>query len=221
MNPAENPTVIAENVFQPLLSPNGALAIYWTGRMELVDGNWAFSQAGTPVLAEHRPLDGEAADTFPNARQLFSDLTIDQQAFASAAITWGLDGDAFAVSETVWQGDDQGSQGTYPDATRVYFGHATDDRGLTEGHAIDRADLPEGWSVIDVKVSPTGHHLLVMVEEPMAGDLSEPTARLLLITRNTGTVADVVENVESEGGPWVGPAVFDAFVEVDSDAETP
>ena len=221
MNPADNPTVVAENVFQPLLSPNGALAIYWTGRMELVGGNWGFSQGGTPVLAEHRPLDDEAEATFPNARQLFSDLTIDQQAFVSAAITWGLDGDAFAVSETVWQGDDQGTTALYPDVNRVYFGHATDGRGLTEGHALDPNDLPEGWSVIDVKVSPTGHHLLVMVEEPRAGDLAEPTARLLLITRNTGQVADVVEDVASDGGPWVGPAVFDASIEVDSEAETP
>jgi hypothetical protein len=189
--------------------------------MAQVGGDWVFGEGGTPVLAEHRPLDDEATSAFPNERQLFSDLTVDRQAFTSAAVTWGLDGDAYAVWETVWTGDDQGSQGTYPDATRVYFGHATDSRGLTEGHAIDEDDLPEGWRVIDVKVSPTGRHLLVMVEEPRAGDLTEPTARLLLITRNTGQVADVVENVESEGGPWVGPAVFDGNVEVDPEAETP
>ena len=125
--------VVVENLFQPLLSPNGALAIYWQGRMAQVEGDWVFSEGGAPVLAEHRPLDPEAESPFPNDRHLFSDLTIDREAFTSAAISWGVDGDAFAVWETVWTGDDQGAQGTYPDVTRVYFGHATDARGLTRG----------------------------------------------------------------------------------------
>ena len=150
------------HVFLPLVSHNGALAIYWDGVMARQDsGEWLFSEGGAPYLAEHRPFDETA---FPNERPLFSDLTIDRDAFTSAAITWGIDGDSFAVWDADWAGLNQASDdGTYPDPTRIYFGHATDSGGLKQDHALDRGDLPDGWRVVDVKVSPTGHDLVVMV----------------------------------------------------------
>ena len=74
---------------------------------------------------------------------------------------------------------------------------------------------------MDVKVSPTGHDLVVMVAAPLAGDLSAPTAELRLITRNTGDVADEVRSSQSDEGIWYGPAVFDGYVEVDPGTETP
>jgi hypothetical protein len=215
LNPADNPTAVAENVFQPLVSPNGGLAIYWKGRMSLVGSEWVFSEGGAPHLAEHRPLDDEADGSFPNERPLFSDLTIDREAFTSAAIAWGLDSDTYAVWNAQWTGVPQTDfRGLpYPDGTRVYFGHASDPRGLTGDHGIDPDDLPEDWMVVDVKVSPTGRHLVVMVAAPRFGQ-EAPTAELRLITRNTGSAADGVDVLESEQGQWFGPAVFDAFVEV-------
>ena len=220
IDPATAPLDTAENVFQPLLSPNGALAIYWKGRMASVDGEWVFSEGGAPQLSEHRPLDETLETPFPAERQLFSDLTIQREAFTSASIAWGVDGNSYAVSNTVWTGVNQGSSGTYPDASRIYFGHATDARGLTEVHAIDAGDVPPDWAVVDVKVSPTGRHLVVMIAAPRSGQ-EAPTASLLLIERNTEDVPDVVDPIAEGEGVWYGPAVFDGFFEVDSEAGTP
>jgi hypothetical protein len=220
VDPATDPLAVAEHVFLPLVSHNGALAIYWDGVMARQDsGEWLFSEGGAPYLAEHRPFDETA---FPHERPLFSDLTIDRDAFTSAAITWGTDGNSFAVWNADWAGLNQASDdGTYPDPTRIYFGHATDSGGLKQDHALDQGDLPDGWRVVDVKVSPTGQDLVVMVAAPLPGDLSAPTAELRLVTRNTGDVADEVEILKSDDGIWYGPAVFDGYVEVDPGTETP
>lgn len=221
LEPAENPMAEVRNAFQPLVSPNGALVIYWQGRMAHVNNEWVLSEGGAPYLAEHRPLDEEAEAPFANERLLFSDLTIDRDAFTSAAITWGLDGDSYAVWNTAWTGISQDPEGgTYPDSTSVYFGHPSDPQGLTRFHALDADDTPSDWSVVDVKVSPTGRHLVVMVAAPRFGQ-EAPTAELRLITRNTGDVADEVDILESEVGQWIGPAVFDGFVEVPADGDQP
>ena len=100
---------------------------------------------------------------------------------------------------------------------RVYFGHASDPRGLTRVHAIDRAVLPAEGSVVDVKVSPTGRHLVVTVRMPTPGDLAAPTARLLLITRNPEGVADEFTELAADDGIWYGPAAFDTYVEIPDD----
>ena len=222
IDPATEPIQRAEGVFQPLISPNGALAIYWNGLMTRQGDEWVFQEGGAPHLAEHRPFDETAGSAFPSERLLFNDLSIDRDAFTSAAIAWGTDGDSFAVWNTVWAGVNQASDGgTYPDATRIYFGHATDSGGLKQDHALDRDDLPADWSVVDVKVSPTGRDLVVMISAPLAGDLSAPTAALLLVTRNTGNVDDEVKDLKSDDGIWYGPAVFDGYVEVDPGTETP
>jgi anti-sigma factor RsiW len=217
LDPAENSMAEVENAFQPLVSPNGALVIYWEGRMAQMNDEWAFSEGGAPYLAEHRPLDEEVERPFHNERALFSDLTIDRESFTSAAITWGLDGDSYAVWETDWAGLSQDPEGgSYPDSSRIYFGHPSDPQGLTRFHAIDAANVPEDWSVIDVKVSPTGRHLVVMVAAPRSG-LEAPTAELRLVTRNMGEGDDEVEILESDAGQWYGPAVFDAYVELPDD----
>ena len=215
VDPAQDPIMRAERVFQPLVSPNGGLAIYWDGRMERSGDEWLFIEGGAPWLAEHR-LDGPDDTPFRSERPLFSDVTIDRDAFTSAAIAWSLDSDTYAVWNARWTGLPQssGEEPPYPDPARVYFGHAADPRGLTRFHAIDQGDLPAEGSVVDVKVSPTGRHLVVTFRPPLPGDLSAPTAQLLLITRNTGDVADEVEVIGSGEGRWFGPAVFDAYVEL-------
>lgn len=218
IDPAEDPILSAEHVFQPLVSPNGGLAIYWDGRMARSGDEWLFSEGGAPWLAEHRVgAAGEAP--FQRERTLFSDVTIDREAFTSAGIAWGLDSDTYAVWSAQWTGVPQssGDQPLYPDPARVYFSHASDPRGVTRIHAIDQGDLPPDGSVVDVKVSPTGRHLVVTVRMPTPGDLAAPTARLLLITRNTDDVPDDVTELGAEEGQWFGPAVFDAFVELPDD----
>jgi hypothetical protein len=222
IDPADEAIVVAPHVFQPILSPNGALAIYWDGVMTRSDsGEWLFSEGGAPHLAEHRPDDAE--DPFPSERLLFSDVTVERDAFTSAAIDWGLDGDAYAVWNVEWTGLPQSAadQALYPDAARIYFGHASDPRGLTRIHAIDRNVLPADGSVVNVKVSPTGRHLVVTVRLPTPGDLSAPAAQLLLVTRSPEGVADEVEAIAAADGQWFGPAVFDAYVELPADGSAP
>lgn len=213
-DPAAEPQATAEGVFQPLLSPNGALAIFWSGRMTRSGDEWTFSEQGAPQLAEHRP-DDAGGYTFESERGLFSDVTVDRDAFNAAAISWGPDGDSYAVWDTAWTGIPQGAEELYPDRSRVYFGHATDPRGLTQTHALDASDLPADGIVVDVKVSPTAAHLVITVRYPVAGDLEAPRADLFLVRRHTGLVRDEVRTLRSGGG-WNGPAAFDAHNEIEA-----
>ena len=210
LDPAPTALATADGVFQPLLSPNGSLAIYWKGAMDRAgDGTWRFVSGAQPYLAEH-VREGDRV-VFDDERRMFSDLSVGREAFTSAAMAWGEDGDAYAVWNVRWTGEPQSGSGEdpYPDGSRVYFGHAADARGLTRAHAIDRDDLPEGWSVIDVKVSPTGEHLVVTVAEPVGGVLDAARASVLLIERNTGNEPDEVSDLRSEPDQWFGPAAFD------------
>ena len=206
-DPAEIGTNRADGVFQPLLSSDGGLAIFWQGRMARVGEEWLFSEGGAPYLAEHDIRGGTFA--FTNERPLFSNLSLDGDAFASAAISWGTDDDAYAVWGTQWTADSPDGDTPYPDAARVYFGHATDPRGLTQGHAIDAGDLPEGAGVVDVKVSPTGRHLVITALRPIGGVQEAPSADLFLVERNTEDVADEVFTLGSADDGWFGPAAFD------------
>lgn len=209
VDPAVDALATAEGVFQPLLSPNGGLAIYWNGAMERTGDSWRFVSGSQPYLAEHRWENAEA--TFENEQRMFRDLTVGRDGFTSASIVWGEDGDAYAVWDARWTGVPQSGAGEdpYPDAERVYFGRATDPRGVTRFHAIDADDIPEDWSVVDVKIAPTGEHLVITVAEPRAGTLDAATARLLLVERNTGDKADRVEPIDARDGHWYGPATFD------------
>ncbi len=209
-DPADSPYPPAENVFQPLLTPNDRLVIFWAGRMEQSGSDWLFVEGGAPWLAESSG-DGAGGYEFVDARRLFSDLSIGRDAFASAAIAWGSDGDALAVWDVAWTGISQGPSGElYPDPSAVYFGHAADSRGLTRLHAIDEADLADDARAVDVKVAPTGRHLVISAARPRDGVLDAATADLLLITRNTGSLADVVRVLGSADRGWFGPGVFAA-----------
>jgi len=198
----------ADGVFLPILSPNARLAFYWTGVMERIGAEWLFAEGGAPYLAEHS-IGGDEPYRFTNERPLFSDVTIDRDAFRSAAIAWGPDGNAYAVWDTDWTGTPQSPDGSpYPDQARVYFGHATDPRGLTRAHAIDTDDLPDEATVVSVKVSPTGRHLAIAIQEPSGGILDPPRGRLLLVERNTGSVPDEVVTLGEREGGLVGAPAF-------------
>jgi len=206
-DPADSPFASASNVFQPLLSPNGTLVIYWTGRMDRSGDEWVFTEGGAPWLAMN-VNDGGAGYEFESSREVFTDVTVGQSAFTSAAISWGLDSDAFAVWDAEWTGIPQAPSGEYPDPRRVYLGRATDARHVTRTHALDAGDVPTDATVVDVKVAGTGRHLAITVRYPVPGDLSTPEADLLLVTRNTGTVADEVSVLSLAGPGWYGPALY-------------
>jgi hypothetical protein len=204
-DPAELGTHAAD-VFQPLLSPNGSLAIFWRGRMTSdLDRGWIFEEDGIPYLAEHDVDEGTFA--FANERKVFSDLPSRGSLFASAAIAWGLDGDAYAIWDTAWTGE-AAEEEPYPDATRVYFGHATDNRGMTRVHAIDRTDVDPELVIVDVEVAPTGQHLLITARARPGGVRDPLRAELWLVTRHTGDVPDESKRKPVSDDGWVGPAVF-------------
>jgi dipeptidyl aminopeptidase/acylaminoacyl peptidase len=208
VDPTESTYAHADNVFMPMVSPDGGLVIFWSGRMDRAGEEWEFVEGGAPWLAENT-ADGAGGFEFTSARELFADVVIGRDAFSSAAITWGADSDTYAVWDARWTGRPQAGQGSYPDAERVYFGHARNPGGLTWRQAIDVEDIPEGARVVDVKVSPTGRHLVITAAQPRAGVLDTPRADLLLITRNLGTVADDVEVLGPRDQGWFGPAAFD------------
>lgn len=208
-DPADSPYPAATDVFQPIVSPDGALVIYWTGRMERSGSEWSFVQAGFPWVAENRQA-GERGYEFDENQPLFTDLTIDQDAFTWAAIRWSPDSNAFAVWEAAWTGIAHGTDEEYPDPGRVYLGRAFDPAHVTRIHALDVGDLPEDASVVDVKVAGTGRHLAITARRPLPGDLSAPEAVLVLVGRNTGSVADEVVTLADGEGQWYGPAVFSA-----------
>ena len=216
-DPDDSAFPAVEDAFQPLVSPNGAFAIYWTGRMAQVGDEWQFVEGGAPWLANH-VADGEGGFELTDGRSVFSGLVVDRDAFSSAAITWSIDSDAYAVWDARWTGSPQSAPDAaiYPDPARVYFGHATDPRGITATHAIDASDIPEDASVVDVKAAPTGRHLAITVRFPLPGALVAPDADLLLVTRNTGTVADEVISLREGRTGWFGPAVYerDAWLEL-------
>ena len=76
-------------------------------------------------------------------------------------------------------------------------------------HALDVDDLPADTFVVDVKVAPTGRHLVITAAYPRAGVLDPPRADLLLVERNTGDIPDEVTEVEPDAEGWFGPAAFD------------
>lgn len=214
-DPAQQALLNVPGIFQPLVSPDGSGVIYWRGIMQQRADEWLFAEGGAPYIAD-APVDGNAQE-FTNERPLFADVTIDRDSFTSAGIVWGADSDAYAVWGAQWTGVSQGSRGEYPSPSRVYFGHASDERNLTELHAIDEADLDPDATVIDVKV-PTGRHLLITAQLPIGGVMDVPRAQLLLVTRNTGSVPDEVERFEGPGDDaWFGPAAIDAYWEVTVD----
>lgn len=210
IDPAAEALATLDGVFQPMVSPNGAFVIYWRGTMASVGTDWLLSEGGAPYLAEHRWEAGGSA-SFESERQLFADLTIGRSAFASGAMTWGPDSDAYAFWDLEWTGTSQGTGGVaYPDPARVYFSHATDPRGITQVHALDAGDIPADTDVVDVAIAPTGRHLAITAARPSSGVMDPPHADLLLVTRNTGDVADEVLVLGSgaDGGGWYGPAGY-------------
>lgn len=209
IDPAAEALATLDGVFQPTVSPNGAFVIYWRGTMSQSGADWTLADGGAPYLAEHRWEAGGTA-SFENERQLFADLTIGRSAFASGAVTWGPDSDAYAFWDLQWTGTSQGTNGVeYPDPQRVYFSHATDARGITQAHALDVDDIPADTRVVDVAIAPTGRHLAITVARPSAGVMDPPHADLLLVTRNTGSQPDEVLVLGSGDDGWFGPAGYD------------
>ena len=182
-------------VFLPMLSPNGETVIFWRGPMEQSGAGWTFTNGGVLNLAASAYLDGETQDAAP----LFVEAP---GPIAVARVAWAADSDAYAV----WSLGYVASEG---DPRSVYFGHLSlEDGRISQRQRLDDSDVPDGATVIDVAPAPDGRHLALTVVYPIPGDLAQPVAELLLVTRNFGDEADVVQRL----GPtaiWVGPGIYE------------
>jgi hypothetical protein len=198
-------------VFQPVWNADGNAAIFWRGTVNVsAQAGYEFEQGGAPYIA--RNVGKFPANAFDAATLLFTDVSIGRDAFSSAAITWEAGaGDAYAVWDARWSGTPQSSGGSpYPDENRIYFSHASDERNILAGHALDAGDIPEGAYVASVAIAPVdADYLAVTIGYPTPGDLAVPQGETLLIKRNTGSVADeLVRTFRGDQQGWYGPAVY-------------
>jgi anti-sigma factor RsiW len=203
--------VSARGVFQPVWSGDGSTAIFWRGTVNAsAQSGYEFVQGGAPYLA--RNVGRFPSRAFDAATLVFADVTIGREAFSSAAITWEAGaGDGYAVWDARWTGPPQSGDGSpYPDENRIYFSHASDQRNILAGHALDAGDVPDGAYVASVAIAPVDtDYLAVTVAFPAPGDLAVAEARTLLIKRNTGDVADeLVRTFKGDEPGWYGPAVY-------------
>jgi hypothetical protein len=203
-------TMSLAGVFQPLWSSDGSAAIFWRGTLNpSAEAGYEFAEGGAPYLA--RDAGANPSQAVDDATLLFSDVSIGREAFTSAAITWGAATDAYAVWDARWSGLPQSGDGSpYPDEGRIYFSHASDERNIRAGHALDAADLPDDAYVSSVAIAPLGtDYLAVTIGFPVPGDLAVPEGETLLIKRNTGSVPDdLVRTLRGNQQGWYGPAVY-------------
>ncbi|MEO8246653.1 MAG: zf-HC2 domain-containing protein [Chloroflexota bacterium] len=182
------------DAFLPLFSPDGETVIFWRGQMGRDSGAWAFSNGGVLNLAATAYLEGTSPDVAP----LFADAP---GPIAAAEVAWAADSDAYAV----WGLGYVESEG---DPRSVYLGHLSRDGGqVSQRQRLDDADVPDGATVRNVALAPDGRHLAITASFPMPGDLAQPVAELVLVTRNYDDRPDETQTL----GPsdvWVGPGIY-------------
>lgn len=184
------------DAFLPLFSPNGETVIFWRGAMGRTGGGWGFSNGGVLNLAPARSLEGDGSEVVP----LFVNAP---GPLAAANVAWASDSDAYAV----WGLGYVESEG---DPRTVYFGHLSRDDGrLSQSQRLDDADVPAGATVRNVALAPDGRHLAITASYPMPGDLAQPVAELVLVTRYYDERPDETQ-ILGPADVWVGPGIYAA-----------
>ncbi len=193
--------------FAPLVSPDGAHVLFWSGTM-MADGSsgWVFAKGGMPQLAAYTqaPANGAWDGQF-----LFSDLSIPPggDAFSSGELTWADDSDTIAFWDGIWTGTPQGAN--YPDGYAVYVGHASDGH-LSQASAVAVGDLASGqgdMTVNDVSLAPDGGQVIVTLAVPLPGDLVAPQSYLRVVPAGSGSPTDVGSGGGGATPPWSGPGI--------------
>ncbi len=200
-----------------------ALVIYWSGR-------WQRSRRRVAVQRGRRALARRASTgrtTVLRVRERAAALQRPDDRSARRSTSAAIDlGRRRRLLRGVGRGLDRPPRARgarYPDPERVYFGHATDPRGLTRAHAIDPGDLPTEWlgrrrQGLADRPSPRRHGRA----RPRPGDLPRRPPSCCSSPAITGDVPTRSRPLEPAGdGSWYGPAAFDGYAEVEPDAETP
>jgi hypothetical protein len=194
-----------DDVFLPLISPDGNRAIFWNGTMaQEANGVWQFSRGGMPQLSGDFRAAGPASPWV--GTPLFTDLMpVGGEAYASGKFTWGPDSDLLAFWDGAWTGAPQSADGSYPNQQDVYMGRVS--AGLLG--ASSRLDLSnlvtKGSWIVDVALSGLqgNYEAAVTIGIPSAGIGDSPSA---ILVRATNASAGVGGKVEPP--PWQGPAVY-------------
>jgi hypothetical protein len=202
-------------VFQPLLSPDGQRAIYWSGAMEQQDTDWWISSGGM-LYVTGEPVDGDPNWADAAQAALFPDLPIDQDAMTLAHVAWSYDSDWFAVWGVHWAGvtiEDAGGE-PFPDENKVYTGQVSSGRlieidqdswhlSFLDGDDLAIQDLafigPEDGEVPSIAVS--------ILETSPGHDAPSPVATSrMIVTVAGGTESSGVEiGADSE---WAGTPMY-------------
>lgn len=187
-----------QNVFLPLLSPDGERALFWRGEMEQVsDGGWHFLSGGMPYRSGE-PVDGQPSWS---GEPLFTDLQpIGGAAFESGQFGWSPDGTLVGFWLGEWTGAPQSADGTYPSSRDVYVGRAAE--GLSKESRI-ALQLEELQGVVNVTLDHGTGSALVTVVQPAAGDLAVPASTLYAVP-----IAGGDATILGTGASWTGPAVI-------------
>jgi hypothetical protein len=194
--------------FAPLVSPDGAHVVFWSGTM-MADGTsgWVFAKGGMPQLATYTQAPANGAW---DGQLLFSDLTIQPGggAFSSGELAWADDSDTLAFWDGIWNGTPQGDN--YPDRSAVYVARVSGGQ-LSQASAIALGDLASSQgdlTVNDVNLAPDGGQAIVTLAVPLPGDLVAPESYLRVVA--TGAGAGSPTDVGSGGAnppPWSGPGI--------------
>jgi predicted anti-sigma-YlaC factor YlaD len=187
-----------QNVFLPLLSPDGSRALFWRGEMgQAADGGWHFVRGGMPYRS------GEPVDGYPSwsGEPLFVDLEpVGGAGFESGQLGWSPDGTLVGFWLGEWTGAPQSADGTYPSSRHVYAGRLAE--GLSQESRVG-LELEELQSVVDVTLDSGSGKALVTVVQPSAGDLSVPASTLYAVPIDSGVAV-----ILGTGASWTGPAVI-------------
>ncbi len=214
-DPLTGEATTAASVFAPLVSPDGAHVLFWTGTMaDAGDQGWIFETGGMPQQAAYESTASARGAPIPHwsGTTLFSDLSIQPggAAFASGELTWAHDSDAYAFWAGQWTGTPEGNG--YPDASAVYFGRVSAGM-LSQASALDLGSMTstsgDSLALVDVSLAPDGGSAAVTLAIPLAGDLSVPESYLRVVA--TGAGAGGPTDVGSGGAsapPWSGPGIF-------------
>jgi len=205
--PASDPlageaTTMAD-LFAPLVSADGAHALYWTGTMARDGMNgWIFTRGG---MAQLTSMDGNWKGT-----PLFSDLSVPQdgQAFSSGELSWANDADAYALWGANWTGTPEGNG--YPDANAVYVGGILKGQ-LSQSSALNLGTMTsssgDALYLVAVALSADGSKAVVTLGIPLPGDLVAPRSNLRVVAIAGGAPSDVGGGGQ-DPPPWSGPGLI-------------
>lgn len=192
------------DAFMPLLAPDGSRVIAWGGEMAAVEPGWAIASAGMLYLAEY-----DGGFDMTEARQLFADIPVEQNALVAASVSWSFDSDWFAVWGAAWEGTPLSTpDARFPDGERVYVGQATGSL-ITSSSTAGPSGAIVDVTYVDLRESPFSSDLPTIavtqqLDAGAEGGGSAATAKVLLTAAGGSDSSLEI----GDGTSWAGPVFY-------------